>query len=115
LPPVGRLADELHNLVVAVEVPNFNLGGGTHSPSMRSIPDEREIARSTARWTATRSALIDDPDCNFLAVLDQPAEPIAAIGSSPPGVVRGINPLAGNVGDGVPIGSFGLPWNPLGN
>ena len=40
MPPVGRLADELHNLVVAVEVPNFNLGGGTHSPSMRSIPDE---------------------------------------------------------------------------
>jgi hypothetical protein len=111
LPPVGQLAQELHNLTTAVEVPGFNLGSGSYSPVMRSIPDERRIAKSNASWSAAKEALIADPDADFMKVVSEPHAPIVSIGSAPPGVIRGINPMAGNVGDGVLVNQFGLPVN----
>jgi len=89
LPPVERLGQELHNTVVAVEVPNFNVGSGSYAPVLRNLPDENRIAKSTAAWSAARAALLDDPGCDFLAVLDEEHVPVAPIGSAPPGVIRG--------------------------
>ena len=110
LGPDGQLGQELHNTVVAIEAPNFNVGAGSYSPTMRGVPDENAIARSTAAWSAARSALVDDPGADYLAILDKPAAPIVGVGSAPPGVVRGVNPLAeAGHGDGVGVNNWGLP------
>jgi len=102
LPPTETLGQEIHNTVVGFEVPAFNTGGA-YSVTMRHGPDERRVSAVQSRWTAAREALIADPDCDYIAVLDKPHAPIAAIGSAPPGVIRGVNPLAGHVGEGVPV------------
>jgi hypothetical protein len=93
LPPTERLGQELHNLVVPIEVPAFNLGG-SYAATMRHIVDEAIVAKSTARWTRARESLLDDPDADFVAVLDQPVTLPTSTGSAPVGVIRGINPAS---------------------
>jgi hypothetical protein len=102
LPPTETLGQEIHNLVTPVEVPGFNLGAGSYSPTLRSIPDEGRIAKATARWNSARQALLDDPEADYLAILDRPAAPIVGIGSAPPGVTRGSKP-ATHVDSGTPV------------
>lgn len=113
VPPSERLGQEIANSVVGFEVPNFNLGAGSYAVTMRHTPDERLVAKSTAAWTAAREALLADPDADIAKVLAEKHEPIAAIGSAPPGVVRGTNPAAAEGrGDGVPVNGYGLPVSP---
>jgi hypothetical protein len=106
IPPMEKLGQEIANSVVGFEIPNFNLGRLSYAVKMKHTPDSAGVAKTTARWNRAREALYADPDCDFLAVLDQPAEPLAATGSGPPGMTMGINPAADAVhGPGVPIGS----------
>jgi hypothetical protein len=103
LPPTETLGQEIHNTVVGFEIPAFNTGGA-YSVTMRHGPDERRVSAVQSRWTAAREALIENPDADYLAVLDRPHAPIAAIGSAPPGVIRGTNPQAADShGEGVPV------------